>query len=264
MIGIVFDIKRYSVHDGPGIRTTVFFKGCPLRCLWCHNPESFLPKVESFLFTEKIGDKALQRKKNIGKTYTSQQLFREIEKDLLFFEESGGGVTFSGGEPLMQVDFLQKMLRICQQNYIHTAVDTSGYAPLENLLKIVSHSNMFLFDIKHIDAKKHRQVTGVSNEIILKNLDYLLLNKKHIIIRYPMIPAYNDSVEDIDAMICFLKKYNYKPEIHILPYHRIGKDKYNRFHKQNKMPDIPSLKVDECKWAKQKFKEAGYKVSIGG
>ncbi len=264
MTGIVFDIKRYAVHDGPGIRTTVFLKGCPLRCLWCHNPESFLPKVETFLSAEKIGNKTLHRKKNIGEEYTPQQLFAEIEKDVLFFDESKGGVSFSGGEPLMQVDFLQQMLRICRQNYIHTVVDTSGYAPFGSFQKIVDYTNLFLFDLKQMNAKKHRQVTGVSNEIILNNLDYLLRNKKDVIIRYPIIPTYNDSAENIAAMIKFLNQYDYQPEIHILPYHKIGRDKYNRFGKTNKIANINSLKVSECKWAEQKFKEAGYKVSIGG
>lgn len=264
MDGIVFDIKRYAVHDGPGIRTTVFLKGCPLRCLWCHNPESFSPKVEEFELPEQMGDVTVMRKKRIGETYQVHELIKEIEKDLLFFDESEGGVTFSGGEPLLQIDFLEEILQECKERDLHTVVDTSGLASLEYVKRITPYVDLFLYDVKHIDDEEHKRFTGVSNLHVLENLDYLMQQEQKLVIRYPMIPGCNDSEDNIQQMIEFLSNYSWKPEVHILPYHRIGKDKYDRFHKENHMPDIPSLKEEECEWAKHLFEEAGYAVCIGG
>jgi len=264
MDGIVFDIKRYAVHDGPGIRTTIFLKGCPLRCIWCHNPESFSAKVEEFELPEQLGDVSLMRKKQIGQAYNKPKLLREIEKDILFFDESEGGVTFSGGEPLMQIDFLEEMLKECKAKDIHTVVDTSGLAPFDHLKRIIDDVDLFLFDVKHMNDEEHKKLTGVSNKQILDNLDHLMQLQQPLIIRYPMIPDCNDSNENINEMINFLKQYEWKPEVHILPYHRIGKDKYDRFNKENHMPDIQSLKEEDCEWAKAKFEQEGFKVCIGG
>nr|WP_320118603.1 glycyl-radical enzyme activating protein [uncultured Marinifilum sp.] len=264
MDGIVFDIKRYAVHDGPGIRTTIFLKGCPLRCLWCHNPESFSPLIEEFYQHRKLGDKLIQDKVQIGKQYSVIDLIKEIEKDQLFFDESGGGVTFSGGEPLLQLDFLEAMLKECKQKDIHTVVDTSGFAPLENLQRISKNVDLFLFDLKQMDDQEHKNLTGISNQQILENLSYLIKQKKDLIIRYPMIPGFNDSKEHVVRMIKYLTDLTYQSEIHILPYHRIGKDKYSRFKKENRMPDIPSLKEEDTFWAKELFEKAGFKVEIGG
>lgn len=264
MNGIVFDIKRYAVHDGPGIRTTIFLKGCPLRCLWCHNPESFAPIIEEFSQEKKLGNIIVQDKVQIGKKYSVFELIKEIEKDQLFFDESQGGVTFSGGEPLLQIDFLKAMLKECKQKDIHTVVDTSGFAPKENLQCISKYVDLFLFDLKHMDNRKHNQLTGVFNQQILENLTYLIEQKKNLIIRFPMIPGFNDSKEHIMKMIKFLTALTYQSQIHILPYHRIGKDKYSRFEKENRMPDIPSLKEEDTLWAKELFEQAGFKVSIGG
>lgn len=264
MSGIVFDIKRYAVHDGPGIRTTIFMKGCPLRCLWCHNPESFSPQIEEFDQVKRLGGKSVQEKIQIGKEYSVKSLVKEIEKDQLFFDESGGGVTFSGGEPLFQIDFLASMLRECKAMDFHTVVDTSGFAPKEHLEWIIEHVDLFLFDVKQMDDEEHKKLTGVSNRQILENLAYLIDQKKKLIIRYPMIPGFNDSYENIMKMIRFLEDSTYQSEIHILPYHRMGKDKYERFNKENNMPDIPSLNEEDTLWAKEIFEEAGFIVGIGG
>lgn len=264
MNGIVFDIKRYAVHDGPGIRTTIFLKGCPLRCLWCHNPESFSPEIEAFYHEKKLGDKLIQDKVQIGKQYSVAGLIKEIEKDQLFFDESGGGVTFSGGEPLLQIDYLEAMLKECKQKDFHTVVDTSGFAPKEHLKRISKYVDLFLFDLKRMDDKEHQNLTGASNQQILENLSYLIKQKKNLIIRFPMIPGFNDSKEHIMKMINYLTDLTYQSEIHILPYHRIGKDKYSRFEKENRMPDIPSLKEEDAFWAKELFEQAGFTVNIGG
>ncbi|MGQ1908302.1 glycyl-radical enzyme activating protein [Marinifilum sp. RC60d5] len=264
MNGIVFDIKRYAVHDGPGIRTTIFLKGCPLRCLWCHNPESFSPKIEEFNQTNRLAEKSVTTRVKIGKEYTTNQLVKEIEKDQLFFDQSQGGVTFSGGEPLLQLDFLEVMLKECKQMDIHTVVDTSGFAPKENLQRISENVDLFLFDLKQMNDKDHRQLTGVSNQQILDNLSYLIEQKTNLIIRFPMIPGFNDSKVNVMKMIEFLTNLTSQAEIHILPYHRIGKDKYARFNKENRMPEIPSMKEEDTVWAKELFEQAGFKVSIGG
>ena len=264
MNGIVFDIKRYAVHDGPGIRTTIFLKGCPLRCLWCHNPESFSPEIETFTRINRLGEKEVREHVFIGKKYTTDHLLRELAKDQLFFDESGGGVSFSGGEPLLQIDFLEDMLRACKRMDFHTVVDTSGFAPLENVKRIMEFTDLFLFDVKHMNQVEHMKLTGVSNKLILDNLKFLLQNKKALIIRYPMISGYNDTQENIREMLEFLKPFSWKPEINILPYHRIGKDKYDRFKKENKMIEIPSLKPEATNWVKEQFEKAGYKVVIGG
>ncbi|PKQ60316.1 hypothetical protein BZG02_19890 [Labilibaculum filiforme] len=264
MNGIVFDIKRYAVHDGPGIRTTIFLKGCPLRCWWCHNPESFSQQIEEFSQCNKLAEKSIETRVKIGKEYAVSQLIKEIEKDQLFFDESGGGVTFSGGEPLLQIDFLDAMLKECRLMDLHTVVDTSGFAPKKHFERIIDSVNLFLFDVKHMDDGEHQKLTGVSNKQILENLKYLIEKGKKLMIRYPMIPGFNDSKENILKMMEFLADWTSQLEIHILPYHRIGRDKYARFHKENRMPDIPSLQEEDARWAKELFEKAGFTVNIGG
>ena len=264
MQAIVFDIKRYAVHDGPGIRTSVFFKGCPLRCIWCHNPESYKAGVESICRNNRLGDIEVVDESEIGKVYTLDQLISEIENDQLFFDESGGGVTFSGGEPLMQIDFLEAILKACKEREIHTALDTTAYAPKDKIDRIADNVDLFLFDLKHMLDAEHQKNTGVSNKLILDNLKYLSEKGKKIIIRFPMIPGYNDSKENINLMLDFLNELANKPEFHILPYHRTGQDKFRRFGIESLMPDIPSLMEEDTVWVQDVFKAEGYKVKVGG
>ena len=264
MQAIVFDIKRYAVHDGPGIRTSVFFKGCPLRCIWCHNPESYKAGVESICRNNRLGDIEVADESEIGKVYTLDQLISEIENDQLFFDESGGGVTFSGGEPLMQIDFLEAILKACKEREIHTALDTTAYAPKDKIDRIADNVDLFLFDLKHMLDAEHQKNTGVSNKLILDNLKYLSEKGKKIIIRFPMIPGYNDSKENINLMLDFLNELPNKPEFHILPYHRTGQDKFRRFGIESLMPDIPSLMEEDTVWVQDVFKAEGYKVKVGG
>lgn len=264
MQAIVFDIKRYAVHDGPGIRTSIFFKGCPLRCVWCHNPESYKAGIESICSSNRMGDVKVADETEIGKTYSLDQLISEIENDQLFFDESGGGVTFSGGEPLMQIDFLEAILKACKEREIHTALDTTAYATKDKMDRIIDYVDLFLFDLKHMIAEDHIAHTGVSNKLILENLKYLAEKGKKIIIRFPMIPGFNDSEENINMMLDFLNQLPKKLEFHILPYHRTGQDKFRRFGIENKMPNIPSLMEEDTKWVQAIFRESGYKVSVGG
>lgn len=186
MKGIIYDIKHYAIHDGPGIRQTIFFKGCSLACWWCHNPESMDPKPFSFIKIIKSGgNKCQEKKETVGEYFTVDELLAEIEKDILFYEESGGGVTFSGGEPFVQFPFLVEMLMACRNKDIHTCVDTSGQVAKEKLLKVAELCDLFLFDIKHIDSEMHKKYTGIGNELILSNLKMLDEMGQKIWIRLP-------------------------------------------------------------------------------
>lgn len=230
--GIVFDIKRYALHDGPGIRTTVFLKGCPLSCWWCHNPEGILEipeEVIKYRGEEKIGTEI------IGQEMSVEKLMKEIEKEVIFYDESSGGVTFSGGEPLMQFEFLKAMLNACQQNNIHTAVDTSGYAPFDQIEAIIPDVDLFLFDLKVMDNKLHQKYTGTDNILIIENLKKL--DKKDIktVIRFPVIPGITDTKKNINQIKIFLQNLKNIHEIDLLPYHRFAEKKYLKLNREYKM-----------------------------
>ncbi len=250
--GIIFNIQRFSVNDGPGIRTTVFFKGCPLGCRWCHNPES-----------RQFGKQVLNGKQ-MGDDYTATQLLDEIEKDRLFYDESGGGVTFSGGEPLAQPVFLTEILDKCRDAGIHTAVDTTGYAGKELIEKVGSKADLILYDLKLMDPVEHLKYTGISNTEILDNLDYLLSNGTNVIIRIPLIPGITDTKENLDRIMEFLSKYDKQPEVNLLPYHRIAEGKYNKYGIEYKMQGVKELTDDEITEHKTLFESAGFKVKTGG
>ncbi len=250
--GIIFNIQRFSVNDGPGIRTTVFFKGCPLGCWWCHNPES-----------RQFGRQILNGRQ-MGDDYTSGQLLREIEKDRLFFDESGGGVTFSGGEPLAQPVFLTEILDKCREAGIHTAVDTTGYAGADLIEEVATKADLILYDIKLMDPVEHLKYTGISNTEILENLNYLLSNGSNVIIRIPLIPEITTTEENLDKILEFLSGYNRQPEVNLLPYHRIAEGKYHKYGIKYKMNGVNELTDDEIAKYKTLFEKAGFKVKIGG
>jgi pyruvate formate lyase activating enzyme len=260
--GLIFSIQRYSTEDGPGIRTTVFLKGCPLRCLWCHNPEGqeFFPQI-AFNDSRCIGCKSCvtvcpqgaitfttdrprtDREKCqscgkcaevcptgarelIGKYMTAEEVFAEVERDTLFYRSSGGGVTVGGGEPTMQPGFLVEFLGKCHEQGIHTALDTSGYAEWKEMEEILKHVDLVLYDIKQIDPAKHAEYTGVSNELILENARRISSKRIPMIIRVPVIPGYmdgEDSIRRIMEFACILKSV---ARIDLLPFHRLGEPKY--------------------------------------
>jgi len=262
--GTIFDIKRFAVHDGPGIRTTVFFKGCPLRCIWCHNPESRKIERQIVFFQNKCigcgecfkrcpsgaveatpdGRKYHRDKCTLcgtcveycyaeatvmqGKIASVEEVVEEVKKDMPFYENSGGGVTLSGGEPTMQSDFCIALLQECKKAGLHIALDTSGYVKLETLKEILKYVDLVLYDIKHMDPRKHKEYTGVSNELILSNLVELDKLDIPIEIRMPTIPGLNDSGENLSAMSQFLSKLKNVERIRLLPYHRLGEGKYER------------------------------------
>ena len=298
--GIIFDIKRYAIHDGPGIRTSVFLKGCPLRCWWCHNPESqsIEPVVlyrpdrcigcggceracpeGAIRITPKgfIADPALCRSRGncaevcpsgarelVGKNVDVPWVMREIEKDRLFYEESGGGVTFTGGEPLMQPDFLEELLMECRKTDIHTAVDTTGYASPEVVRKIARYTDLFLYDVKFMDAEKHLKYTGVSNELILDNLVLLSREGARIFVRVPVIPGINDNAGEMAAIARFVSNLPGIVELAVLPYHRTAKQKYERFGMEYLLRDLEEPQEEEMENLAGFFRSKGLKVRIGG
>ena len=265
MTGIIFDIKRYAVHDGPGIRTTVFFKGCPLRCWWCHNPESISPEIQKYTRKVTFDGKVMEVEDTVGYEITVEELLKEIMKDAAFFEESNGGVTFSGGEPFMQAGFLKEVAKACKENGIHVTVDTTGFTSRKNLEDTLPYIDLFLYDLKQLDDKKHVEYTGVSKRKILENLFFLKEKGKEIIIRIPVVPGYNDEEENIKKILDFLSEMNGAvKEVHLLPYHNIAEGKYQRFHIQSKMKKMKSLPEEELYPLKERFEKNGFKVKIGG
>jgi pyruvate formate lyase activating enzyme len=297
--GIVFDIKKYATDDGPGIRTTVFLKGCPLRCPWCHNPEGQVSAPQLMYRKKKCvrcgecandcptGAIVFARKRIsidrklcnlcgkcskkcptdavgiIGKEMTVSEVMKEIEKDMPFYEESKGGVTISGGEPLMQLDFLGELLAGCRKRNIHTAVDSCGYASKEAFDKIVNKVDVFLYDVKMMDDKRHKRYTGVSNKLILENFERLAGNGSGILVRFPVIPSINDDEENVTKTGEFLRRHGIE-NIHVLPYHRAGIDKYKSLGRAYKLKKIQSPSNEELRLIKERLETFGLKVRIGG
>ena len=266
MQGLIFSIKRYSINDGPGIRVTFFMKGCPLSCWWCHNPEGISPDRELVTRTRKVGEKEFSSNETVGKYYSVENILEILDKDRIFFQQSNGGVTFSGGEPMMQFEFLLEALKACKANGYHTAVDTSGFASNENYKAIIPFTDLFLFDIKHLDDSKHIEYTGVSNIGILGNLSMILKTGKEVMVRVPVIPGKNDDIAHLSKLkevLSALKNDNLK-KICLLPYHRIGVSKYKKFNIPYRMNDTEQPSAERMRELKEFFSETGIKVKIGG
>ena len=251
----LFDIERNSFVDGPGIRTTVFFKGCNLRCAWCHNPESQSAKPQMMFYKDKCSGCGkckeicptpdnctlcgkctfycpADARKVCGREYTVDEVFAEVIKDEAYYDNSGGGVTFSGGECMLQIDFLLEILKKCKENGIHTAVDTAGHIPFESFEKILPYTDLFLYDIKCFDSEKHQKYVGVGNKIILENLSKLFQANAKIWIRVPVISGINDSIEEMHFIKDFLDKNGKFEKIELLPYHAMGENKYAAIEKE--------------------------------
>lgn len=277
--GVVFDVKRFAVHDGPGIRTTVFLKGCPLRCHWCHNPESQRPdrelldspsrchgcgacvavcpagairRVDGVYRTDRRACSACgacvavcpdRLRTIVGEIRTVRELMEEIERDSLFYEQSSGGVTISGGEPLAQHVFTFELLRACKDQRIHTALDTCGHAPRDVLERMADGVDLYLYDLKHTDPDRHLQATGVTSGRALDNLEYLASEGRRIWIRIPLIPGFNDDAASLEALGRRIAGLGGIEAVQILPYHRIGEAK--RVGLGNADGEIPAPLLDE-------------------
>ena len=269
MKGIIFDIERNSYVDGPGIRTTVFFKGCNLRCAWCHNPESQSGKAQMLFYKDKCtgcgkckekcsysfdkctlcGRCALfcphDAREICGKEYSVEEVLQEILKDKFFYDTSGGGVTFSGGECMLQIDFLLALLKECKRHGIHTAVDTAGHVAYESFEKIIPYTDLFLYDVKCYDSGMHQKYTGVGNELILSNLSKLLTSGKNVWVRIPIIPSVNDSAEEMQAIRMFLNTCGQPQKIELLPYHAMGEHKYDALGMERASFEAPTSEMME-------------------
>ena len=265
MKGLIFDIKKYAVHDGPGIRQTIFFKGCPLDCWWCHNPESRLCSEEVVLEKKPLDGMIFTEKKTVGKWMTTEEVMKEIEKEIIFFDESEGGVTFSGGEPLMQYDFLMDLLSACREKDIHTAIDTTGFCKEGNFIKLLGKVDLFLYDLKLMDDDLHKKYTGISNQLILKNLKSLSGTGEKVILRFPVVPGITNTRKNLNEMKDFIEPLDLgQKKISLLPYHDFGKEKYEKFNMVNRLNGIKPLEKKDLNELKSEFEKIGYDVKIGG
>lgn len=223
--GLIYDIQRYSLHDGPGIRTIVFLKGCPLSCLWCANPESQKPE------TEEMGDET------IGRIATVDDVMSIVKKDFPFYKRSGGGLTISGGEPLMQPDFTKALIDAAKSMGINVAIETTGFQRWEVVNAVLKDADYILFDIKTMDSDSHKELTGADNGLILQNIRKLSSFRKQIIVRVPVIPGCNNSFHNLSETVKLCRDIGIN-EVHLLPYHQLGVHKYNKLNREYQLNNI--------------------------
>ena len=254
--GRIFDIQRFSVHDGPGIRTIVFLKGCFLRCRWCCNPESQNYDIEQM----EVGGKL----KTMGEDVTVRDVLQIVEKDRKYYRRSGGGITLSGGECLFQADFASALLCGAKQAGINTAIESTGNASYDKIEKLLPYLDLYLMDIKHINSAKHKEFTGAPNELILENAKKIAQNAKELIIRVPVIPGFNDTEQEIRDIAKFTASLPNVKKIHLLPYHRLGLDKYKGLGREYKMGDAPLIPKEKMETFKQIATAEGLDCMIGG
>lgn len=298
---LIFDIKRYSINDGPGIRVTIFLKGCPLNCQWCHNPESISPKIQKLFTASKcigcgeccrvcpvqactltpegiVTDEALctlcgkcaevcpTLATEMSGAYRSvKELIEIIEKERPFFDQSGGGVTFSGGEPLLYPEFLLELLDACGRKNIHRAIDTSGYVKTATLLEVAEHTDLFLYDLKMIDAERHKRYTGVDNQLILNNLKVLAESGARIQVRIPLIGGVNDDVISVKAFAAFVAGLAGKSkEVNLLPFHDVAKGKDLKLGQERDLSALKEPGPESVAHALEIFGEYGLTANVGG
>ncbi len=246
--GYIFNIQKFCLHDGAGIRTDVFFSGCNLRCRWCANPESQLP----------CGDERSE-----AKCYTTEEVLREVLKDEVFYKKSGGGVTLTGGEVFMQYEFAMELCQKMHANGLNIAIETAGAVDPEKFSALVNQLDFVFIDCKHYDTQKHRQGTGIGNELILKNISWLVQSGKAYTVRIPVIPGYNDSLSDAKAFAELFVKLGVK-EVQLLPFHQFGEKKYEKLNKKYDYKGVAQLHKEDLKEYKELFCASKISAAIGG
>lgn len=255
--GRIFDIQKFSTHDGPGIRTIVFLKGCVLRCRWCCNPESQNHAVETMNQNGKI--------KTMGYNVTVREVMEKVVQDMPYYRRSGGGLTLSGGECLVQPDFSAALLRAAKEDYgLSTAIESTACAPYEHIEKLLPYLDWYLLDIKHTDPVKHKEFTGKDNTLILRNAARLAHDAKHLVVRVPVIPTFNDKEEEILSIARFAASLKTVKQLHLLPYHRLGYDKYVGLGRAYGMGDVLPPNKEKMEILKAVAESTGLDVMIGG
>ncbi len=254
--GRIFNIQRFSIHDGPGIRTIVFLKGCYMRCAWCCNPESQRYDIETLIEGDKV--------KTVGRDVTADEIMPEILADMPYYRRSGGGVTLSGGEVLAQADFAAELLRACKQAGLHTAIETTANAPYSDIEKLLPYLDLCLMDIKHMDSAKHKEYTTAPNERILENARKIANSGTELIIRTPVIPSFNDDDAAIRGIASFARSLGKASEYHLLPYHRLGTDKYKGLGREYSLSEILPPSRERMEHLLSVAEESGLKCRIGG
>lgn len=254
--GRIFNIQRFSIHDGPGIRTIVFFKGCYMRCAWCCNPESQEYEIQT-LFEK-------GKEKTVGKDVTVDEILPEILADENYFVRSGGGVTLSGGEVLAQPEFAKELLKACKEHGLHTAIESSANADFDVIKEILPYLDLYLMDIKHMNSDKHKEFTGATNERILENAKKVANSNVELIIRTPVVPGFNDTAEEIRAISEFASQLNGVKEHHLLPYHRLGQVKYEGLGRKYSFDGIEPPTKEKMEYLLSVAEESGLKCQIGG
>jgi len=295
--GWCFDVQRYSLHDGPGIRTTVFLKGCPLACLWCHNPEGINPRPEIRVWPDRCHqmlacrsacprgladgphlpdpDQCLRcgacadacptgARQLVGRAVTPAQLLELVERDRPFYDESGGGVTFSGGEPLLQPGFLLACLQMARERGLHTVVDTCGFAGLGVIRAVAERTNLFLYDVKVLDDERHRRYTGVPLHPVIRNLQALDRLGARIWLRMPLVPGYNDDGPNLDRVADLILQLRGTRRLHLLPYHRFGIDKYQTLGQAIPVEGLRPPTQAALDAAVARLRRRGVDVHVGG
>lgn len=291
----ITNIQGYSIHDGPGIRTVVFIKGCPMRCIWCANPENLSPQIQVGFISKlcqrcgrcaKVcpedailpGDYRIDREKCIscgactdacfygalvkyGEEKTAEEVFKKVRRDKMFYESSGGGVTVSGGEPMTQADFISDLFKLCKDDGIHTCIETCGYAPSEGYHKVISSTDLFYFDLKIIDPELHKKYTGCDNTLIHENAKIVAESGIPVLFRQPLIPTINDTEDNIVKTAEFMKSLG-KTDLQLMPYHRAGQTKYDALNMKYQTANLQTMTPEYITSIKNRYVSLGINCTI--